>query len=105
MVGKLIGAALGGIMMGGVMIAGVAMAQGPFPRNPSADAFAGAPSDGVGSSTITSNGPATVTGHLGSMATTTTPGSATQGLLMNNGNGTSTLIGPDGHEEVVASPE
>jgi hypothetical protein len=33
------------------------------------------------------------TGGIGSMQTTTLPGGAGQGFLMNNGNGTSPLIG------------
>src|SRR5689334_7483456 len=40
----------------------------------------------------TLRGPAYVTGSIGSLQTTTVPGSAGQGLLMNNGNGTSTLV-------------
>jgi hypothetical protein len=52
----------------------------------------------------TSRGPAFVTGHLGSLETTTIPGSAGQGFLMNNGNGTSTLIVPGGIPQTVATP-
>jgi hypothetical protein len=51
-----------------------------------------------------SRGPALITGSLGSMQTTTLPGSAGQGLLMNNGNGTSTLLTPGGVPQVVATP-
>jgi hypothetical protein len=38
------------------------------------------------------------------MQTTTLPGSAGQGLLMNNGNGTSTLLVPGGVPQVAATP-
>jgi hypothetical protein len=57
-----------------------------------------------GQSIITSRGPAFVTGNLGSLQTTTLPGSGGQGLLMNNGNGTSTLIVPGGLPQTVATP-
>jgi hypothetical protein len=57
-----------------------------------------------GQSVITSRGPAFVTGHLGALETTTVPGSVGQGLLMNNGNGTSTLIVPGGVPQTVATP-
>jgi hypothetical protein len=58
----------------------------------------------AGQSAFTMRGPAFVTGHLGSMETTTLPGSGGQGLLMNNGNGTSTLIVPGGIPQTVATP-
>jgi hypothetical protein len=58
----------------------------------------------AGQSAFTMRGPAFVTGHLGSMETTTLPGSSGQGLLMNNGNGTSTLIVPGGIPQTVATP-
>jgi hypothetical protein len=57
-----------------------------------------------GQSVITSRGPAFVTGHLGALETTTVPGSGGQGLLMNNGNGTSTLIVPGGVPQTVVTP-
>jgi hypothetical protein len=57
-----------------------------------------------GQSAFTMRGPAFVTGHLGSMETTTLPGSGGQGLLMNNGNGTSTLIVPGGIPQTIATP-
>ena len=38
----------------------------------------------------------TVTGHIGQLTTTTMPGTAGQGMLIPNGDGTSTLIGPGG---------
>jgi hypothetical protein len=43
------------------------------------------------------------TGRIGQMQTTTLPGSAGQGLLMNNGNGTSTLVVPGGMPETLAA--
>lgn len=52
----------------------------------------------------TSRGPAYITGNFGSMQTTTIPGSAAQGFLMSNGNGTSTLIAPGQLPQVVGSP-
>jgi hypothetical protein len=57
-----------------------------------------------GGAFITSRGPAYVTGNLGAMQTTTLPGSGGQGFLMNNGNGTSTLIVPGGLPQTVATP-
>ncbi|HEX3400429.1 MAG TPA: hypothetical protein VHT74_08890 [Acetobacteraceae bacterium] len=63
-----------------------------------------APGTSPGESVVTSRGPAFVTGHLGSLETTTIPGSAGQGFLMNNGNGTSTLIVPGGIPQTVATP-
>jgi hypothetical protein len=53
-----------------------------------------------GQSVITSRGPAFVTGHIGSVETTTIPGS----FLVNNGNGTSTLAVPGGLPQTVATP-
>jgi hypothetical protein len=38
------------------------------------------------------------------MATTTIPGSGGQGLLMNNGNGTSTLMVPGSAPQIVVNP-
>jgi hypothetical protein len=57
-----------------------------------------------GSAVELSRGPAFITGSVGSMQTTTLPGGAGQGLLMNNGNGTSTLLSPGGLPQVVATP-
>jgi hypothetical protein len=59
----------------------------------------------IGSPTVElSRGPAFITGSVGSVQTTTLPGGAGQGLLMNNGNGTSTLLSPGGLPQVVATP-
>jgi hypothetical protein len=52
----------------------------------------------------TSRGPAYITGNFGSMQTTTIPDTAAQGLLMNNGNGTSTLLAPGQLPQVVGTP-
>jgi hypothetical protein len=57
-----------------------------------------------GQSFLTSRGPAFVTGNLGTMQTTTIPGSGGEGFLMNNGNGTSTLLTPGGLPQTVATP-
>jgi hypothetical protein len=57
-----------------------------------------------GQSVLTSRGPAFVTGQFGNMETTTIPGSGGEGFLMNNGNGTSTLITPGGLPQTVGTP-
>ena len=57
-----------------------------------------------GQSFLTSRGPALITGNLGSFQTTTIPGSGGEGFLMNNGNGTSTLLTPGGLPQTVATP-
>lgn len=59
---------------------------------------------GPGSSFETTRGPGFVTGSVGSLETTTIPGSPGQGFLSSNGNGTSTLIVPGGLPQVVATP-
>jgi hypothetical protein len=90
-----------------VALCGQAWAQGtePLAASPTQVAFTGSQgSSTVGQSVVTSRGPAFVTGHLGSMETTTIPGSGGQGFLMNNGNGTSTLIVPGGIPQTVATP-
>jgi hypothetical protein len=53
---------------------------------------------------LTPRGAGVVTGRAGSMATTTIPGSGGQGLLMNNGNGTSTLMVPGSAPQIVVNP-
>ena len=67
-------------------------------------AFLGSQGPSAGQSAFTMRGPAFVTGHIGSMETTTLPGSGGQGLRMNNGNGTSTLIVPGGVPQTVVTP-
>jgi hypothetical protein len=61
---------------------------------------------GRGSTIITPNGQSSVTGGTNNFRTTTPPGGAGggQGILIPNGNGTSTLIGPDGSVTTVPSP-
>ena len=49
----------------------------------------------AGQTFFTSRGAAVTTGRVGNMQTTILPGGGV-GLLMNNGNGTSTLTGPGG---------
>lgn len=47
----------------------------------------------------------TVNGQLGgNLSTTTLPGGVGQGILMNNGNGTSTVVGPNGIPLDVPTP-
>jgi hypothetical protein len=58
----------------------------------------------VGQPVFTPSGPVVVTGNLGSVETTTLPGSAGTGFLENNGNGVSTLIVPGGPPQVVPTP-
>jgi hypothetical protein len=58
----------------------------------------------VGGSVATQGGFGMVTGDFGSTAITSLPGSGGEGLLMNNGNGTSTLTVPNGPSETVATP-
>jgi hypothetical protein len=58
----------------------------------------------TGRSVITPRGQAFIAGHPGSMDTTTLPGSGAQGLLMNNGNGSSTLFVPGGISQMVITP-
>jgi hypothetical protein len=58
----------------------------------------------VGQPVFTPGGPAVVTGHLGSVATTTLPSSPGTGFLDNNGDGTSTLIVPGGPPQVFPTP-
>jgi hypothetical protein len=53
---------------------------------------------------LTPHGMGVVTGGAGSMATTVVPGSGGQGLLMNNGNGTSTWMTPGSAPEIVVTP-
>ena len=73
---------------------------------------AGSPSNGavgggvptLGQPVLTGRGPVFTTGGFGGTQTTTLPGGAGQGLLMNNGNGTSTLTGPGGLVTTVPTP-
>jgi hypothetical protein len=81
-----------------------AQGAGPVSALPTQGALLDSQAPTAGQSFVTSRGPAFVTGHLGSLEATTLPGSGGQGLLMNNGNGTSTLIVPGGVPQVVATP-
>lgn len=60
---------------------------------------------GAGQTVLTSHGPVVTTGGTDGYQTTTLPGGGGQGLLLNNGNGTSTLTGPHGVTTTVPSPE
>ena len=52
----------------------------------------------------TSRGTGLVTGNPGSPQMITLPGSAVPGMLINNGNGTSTIMIPGSSSEVVPTP-
>ena len=58
----------------------------------------------AGQAVFTPRGPAFTTGSVGRMQTTTLSGGAGQGLLTNNGNGTSTLIAPGGIVTTIPTP-
>jgi hypothetical protein len=87
-----------------LMIATGPATAAPFPQSPFRSAFGFTPDTGLGSSTIASEGPATVTGITGDLQTVTLPDGSGQALLQDNGNDTSTLVGPDGRREVVITP-
>ena len=81
----------------------------------SLNSFAGSSSNGAftggvptfpdaGQVIVTGRGPVFTTGRVGVAQTTTLPGGAGEGLLMNNGNGTSTLTGPGGIVTTVPTP-
>jgi hypothetical protein len=55
-------------------------------------------------SITTSRGTGLVTGNPGSPQMITLPGSAVPGMLINNGNGTSTIMVPGSPSEVVPTP-
>jgi hypothetical protein len=76
----------------------------PYAAPPISFAFPGSSSLSRGQSIITSRGPAFVTGNAGSMATIALPGGGGQGFLMNNGNGSSTLIAPGTAPQTVFTP-
>jgi hypothetical protein len=69
-----------------------------------AEPYAASTTPSMGQSVIMSRGPAFITGHVGSMDTITLPGSGVQGFLMNNGNGSSTLVAPGSVPQTVISP-
>jgi hypothetical protein len=53
----------------------------------------------------TPGGPAVTTGGSSGYQTTTTPGGGGQSIVVPNGNGTSTLIRPDGRIETIPTPK
>ncbi len=58
-----------------------------------------------GTAVQTSNGPAMVTGSIGgSAAIVALPGVAANGILRDNGNGSSTILVPGGPPQVVFTP-
>jgi hypothetical protein len=63
-----------------------------------------ATSGGGGRAVGAARGSGFITGNVGSLQTTTLPIRPGQGLLQNNGNGTSTLITPGGVPQIVATP-
>lgn len=77
------------------------------PPVPRAQAPRALPQPRPGQTVPTPGGPATVTGGNGGFRTTTPPGGVGggQGVLIPNGNGTSTLIGPDGSVTTVPTPK
>ena len=87
-----------------VAVLTVSLVAGAGGEARAAGSFLSSPEPARGSAIQTSRGPAFITGSIGSMQTTTLPGSAAQGLLMNNGNGTSTMIVPGSVPQVVATP-
>ena len=70
-----------------------------------AGAALASPQQHSGQSIIASHGPIITTGHVGTTQTTTLPGGGGQGLLSNNGNGTSTLTSPSGLTTVVPTSQ
>jgi hypothetical protein len=72
------------------VMTGAALAQGSSPTRPS--------------SITASRGPGLVTGTAGSPESVVMPGSPVNGTLMNNGNGTSTMMVPGQTSGVVPTP-
>jgi len=62
------------------------------------------PSITIAPGVSTSRGAGLVTGNPGSPQMVTIPGSAVPGTLINNGNGTSTIMVPGSPSEVVPTP-
>ena len=89
-----------------VGLGGPALAAGAHPASAmsGASAFPSVQGPTLDRPVLTSRGPAFITGHIGSLDTTTIPGSTAQGLLINNGNGTSTLIATGSTPQIVATP-
>ena len=74
----------------------------PATTSPTASQYR--PSVQVGTMISTSHGPEKVSGGTGNFLTLTTPGGQYGGIMVPNGNGTSTIIRPDGSVETVATP-
>jgi len=87
-----------------VAILAIGLLAGSAGQAWAAGGFSGSSGHGAGRTIEMSRGPAFITGSVGSMQTTTLPGRAGQGLLTDNGNGTSTLLAPGGMPQVVATP-
>jgi hypothetical protein len=92
------------LSVGLTMLWGAAVAQAPAAPL-AAPSVAPLAQPIVPSSTVTtSRGPAVVTGSPGQEQSVMIPGSAVPGTLMNNGNGTSTVIVPGSIPQVVPTP-
>jgi len=94
-----------------VAVAGTAPAQvpptgGTMASPPPVVAPPATPSPGIAATpgVTTSHGAGLVTGNPGSPQMVTIPGSAVPGTMINNGNGTSTIMVPGSPSEVVPSP-
>jgi len=74
----------------------------PATESPSTSQYQ--PSVKVGTTIQTSHGPEKISGGTGNFLTLTTPGGQYGGILVPNGNGTSTIIRPDGSVETVTTP-
>jgi hypothetical protein len=84
---------------------GLATPTTPPPLSSYAAPAAGATSPGPGGQVLqTPSGPSVVTGGTSGYQTTTGPG-GTQSIVVPNGNGTSTVIHPDGRIETIPSPK
>jgi hypothetical protein len=83
-----------------------AWAQGvaPYAAAPTSLALPVSSSLSSGQSIVTSKGPAFVTGNVGPMDTIALPRSGGQGFLLNNGNGSSTLIAPGAVPQTLITP-
>ena len=75
------------------LASGAALAHTPIGIAQQA-AFGTTSGPSAGQALFTARGPIVATGRVGNMETTTLPGGGGVGFLTNNGNGTSTLIGP-----------
>ena len=89
--------------MKNALIAAALLSLTALPGPAKASSTTAAPSASY-SSIFTPRGAAVPTGHFGNLQTTTLPGNGGVGILMNNGNGTSTLTGPDGMSTTVPTP-